>query len=299
MKIGLKIDVDTFRGTRLGVRPLLRLFESQGIKATFYFSVGPDNMGRHLFRLFNPAFLMKMLKSNASGLYGWDILFKGTLWPGPIIGEKCADIIREAHAQGHEIGLHAWDHHAWQTRIGKAGKAFVEKELTRGVELLASLLGKAPISSACPAWKCNETVLSVKEKLDFQFNSDCRGHSPFYPLIGKIPAAQPQIPTTLPTYDEVIGRNGITSENYNSFMLDQVKTAAFPVLTVHAEAEGLAVHALFQDFVERVKSEGGEFVPLGSLLGDCEGKIPAAEMVQASIPGREGWLGMQKEKSNE
>ena len=299
MKIGLKIDVDTFRGTRLGVRPLLKLFETKGIKATFYFSVGPDNMGRHLFRLFNPAFLMKMLKSNAPGLYGWDILFKGTLWPGPKIGKKCADIIREAHAQGHEIGLHAWDHHAWQARIGKAGKAFVEKELTQGVETLAAILGQRPVSSACPAWKCDDTVLSVKEKLGFKFNSDCRGHSPFYPLIGKTPALQPQIPTTLPTYDEVIGRNGITFDNYNSFMLAQVKASSFPVLTVHAEAEGLAVHALFQNFVERVKSEGGDFVPLGSLLADCEGRIPAEKMIKASIAGREGWLGKQKEKGDD
>ena len=299
MKIGLKIDVDTFRGTRWGVLPLLKLFESKGIKATFYFSVGPDNMGRHLFRLLNPAFLMKMLKSNAPGLYGWDIIFKGTLWPGPKIGKKCADIIREAHAQGHEIGLHAWDHHAWQTHIGRAGKAFVEKELTQGVEALTSILGKAPLSSACPAWKCDEAVLAVKEKLGFTFNSDCRGQSPFYPLIGKIPATEPQIPTTLPTYDEVIGRNGITHNNYNSFMLDQVKASSFPVLTVHAEAEGLAVHALFQNFVERVKSEGGDFVPLGSLLAGGKGEIPAVEMIQAEIPGREGWLAKQKEKGDD
>ena len=291
--------MDTFRGTRLGVRPLLRLFESQGIKATFYFSVGPDNMGRHLFRLFNPVFLMKMLKSNAPGLYGWDILFKGTLWPGPLIGKKCADIIREAHAQGHEIGLHAWDHHAWQANIGKAGKAFVEKELTQGVEVLTSILGQKPVSSACPAWKCDDTVLEVKEKLGFRFNSDCRGQFPFYPFVGNGVITQPQIPTTLPTYDEVIGRNGITHNNYNPFMLEQVKASSFPVLTIHAEAEGLAVHALFQNFVTRVRSEGGDFVPLGTLLSGFEGKIPTVEMIKASLPGREGWLAQQKEEGSD
>ena len=297
MRIGLKIDVDTYRGTRLGVRPLLRLFEAQGIRATFYFSVGPDNMGRHLFRLFNPSFFIKMMKSNAPGLYGWDILFKGTLWPGPIIGNKCADIIRETQSLGHEVGLHAWDHHAWQAHIGKTGKDFIENQLTKGVEKLGSILGKNPVSSACPAWKCDEDVLEIKEKFGFKFNSDCRGYSPFFPLVRNKLANQAQIPTTLPTYDEVIGRNGITAETYNPFMLEKVKSSSFPVLTIHAEAEGLAVHSLFKNFTERVKSEGGEFLPLGELLAGSGGKVKAAEMIKSEIPGREGWLAIQAEKS--
>ena len=40
MKVGLRVDVDTFRGTRKGVPELMRIMDRHGIHAAFFFPPG-------------------------------------------------------------------------------------------------------------------------------------------------------------------------------------------------------------------------------------------------------------------
>jgi len=199
MRVGLRIDVDTFRGTRRGVPALCRLLEERRICATFFFSVGPDNMGRHLRRLWRPAFARKMLRTRAASLYGWDVILRGTILPGPVIGERLGPVIRAAADAGHEIGLHAWDHHAWQARIDAMDGAAIREHLRRGFDLLARIAGREPVASAAPGWRCPERILPEKETFPFRYNSDCRGERIFRPVVAGRRLEQVQIPTTLPT----------------------------------------------------------------------------------------------------
>jgi len=292
MRIGLRIDVDTFRGTRIGVPNLCAVLAHHDVKATFFFSVGPDNMGRHLWRLLRPAFLWKMLRTRAARLYGWDVLLRGTLWPGPVIGRKLAGVIRDAALAGHEVGLHAWDHHAWQAHIDQMDADAIHQSLHRGVELLTRLLDHPPTCSAVPGWKCNDRVLEEKAGFPFRFNSDCRGDSIFRPVVGDRELSQPQVPVTLPTYDEIIGRDGVSDDNYNAYMLGLLRPGQTNVLTIHAEVEGIVCLPMFERFVEQALSQGHQFVPLGVLLQDS-GPIGTARIEPATIPGREGWVACQ------
>jgi undecaprenyl phosphate-alpha-L-ara4FN deformylase len=295
MKVGLRIDVDTFRGTSLGVPNLCRILADHSVKATFFFCVGPDNMGRHLWRLLRPAFFLKMMRTNASSLYGWDILFKGTFWPGPLIGRKLAATIRAAADDGHEIGLHAYDHHAWQAHLDTMTDVEIFNSLKEGVDELSKILGRKPVCSAVPAWKCNNATLIAKAKFAFQYNSDCRGHSIFYPIVDGRLFSQPQIPVTLPTYDEAVGKNGISDCNYNDYLLSLLKPLALNVLTIHAEVEGIAKYALFKEFLKKSQAKGISFVPLAALLANS-GTIDRNAIIAKEIPGREGWLACQETK---
>jgi undecaprenyl phosphate-alpha-L-ara4FN deformylase len=294
MKAGLRIDVDTFRGTRLGVPNLCRTLADHAIKATFFFCVGPDNMGRHLWRLLRPVFFRKMMRTKASSLYGWDIIFKGTFWPGPLIGQKLAPVLRAAAIDAHEIGLHAYDHHAWQAHLDTMSDQEIYNEIKKGIDLLTKILGRHPVCSAVPAWKCNDAVLAAKEKFGFKYNSDCRGKSIFYPVVDGRTLSLPQIPVSLPTYDEVVGQCGISDDNYNDYLLSLFDPVKLNVLTIHAEVEGIVKFDLFKDFLKMAKAKGVSFVPLGQLLADSP--IGSASVIAKEIAGREGWLACQKEK---
>jgi len=292
MHIGLRVDVDTYRGTKVGVPNLLRILDRSRAAATFFFSVGPDNMGRHLWRLARPKFFGKMLRTKAPRLYGWDIVIRGTFWPGPVIGEKLGDVIRAAADAGHEVGLHAWDHHAWQMHLDRMDADEITAVLGKGVEALEHILGRPPLCSAAPAWKCNDAVLLAKERFPFRYNSDCRGRTVFRPAVNGMVLSQPQVPTDLPTYDEVVGRNGVTEETYNAYLLSLVKPDTLNVLTIHAEVEGIALASTFADFVSLAHSRGIDIVPLGDLLPDAD-TVPSGTMVPQEIPGREGWVACQ------
>ncbi len=291
MLTGLRIDVDTLRGAQQGVPRLLDLLKREKIKATFFFSVGPDNMGRHLWRLFKPAFLWKMLRTNAPILYGWNILRCGVVGCGPDIGRNVIEIIHRTVAEGHEVGLHAWDHHKWQSmNMDKPGA--VTQEIRLGFERLAEILGTEPLSSAAPAWRAPAVVLTAKRAFPFLYNSDCRGTDCYLPILPDQTEAQPQIPVTLPTYDEMIGLYGTTDTNYNHRLLDLFRPKELNILCLHAEVEGLAKAALFDNFLQQAWRRDLTFTRLDKIFA-AQGKLKSAALEIRSSLGREGQMAFQ------
>ncbi len=70
MRLALKVDVDTLRGTREGVPRLVEVFKRHGVGATFLFSLRPDHTGRAIKRVFRPGFVGKVKRTSVVEHYG-------------------------------------------------------------------------------------------------------------------------------------------------------------------------------------------------------------------------------------
>ncbi len=293
--LGVRVDVDTHEGLRDGVPRLLDLLRDAGVHATFYLAMGPDRSGLAVLNLLRPGFLAKMYRTGAVRVYGLRTILSGTLLPARLVGAALPEIGRRARAEGHETGVHGWDHRLWQDRLLGLSAARVAEQLDRGFSGYEAALGERPSTFAAPAWLTSEAALLHQETYRLRYASDCRGREPFLPVVGGSALVTPQVPATLPTLDEALGFSHESAGDYFESMLERARGEAWPVLTVHAELEGGPYAEDFAQFLDRVPSRGVRCVPLGSLLEArlAAGPLPACPVLHAPVPGRHGVVAVQ------
>jgi len=296
MRIALKIDVDTLRGTLEGVPALLELLERQGVRATFLFSLGPDHTGRALRRIFRRGFLGKVRRTSVLSHYGWRTLLYGTLLPGPHIGRRAGPSMRAVREAGHQVGIHCYDHVRWQDFVARRDAAWTRWEMTRAMQAFQEVFGQRAEVHGAAGWQVNAHALALEQMLGFRYASDTRGRAPFYPVLGGIASACMQIPTTLPTLDELIGRDGVDAGNADEALF-QASREALPaghVYTLHAELEGLRLRPLLERLLARWQEAGDDLGTLGDTYAALDpARVPRRPVVWGEVPGRSGVLAVE------
>jgi peptidoglycan/xylan/chitin deacetylase (PgdA/CDA1 family) len=290
-RISLKVDCDTYEGTKAGIPKLLRLLDRFRIRATFFFTLGPDRSGRAIVRIFTRrGFLTKMIRSRALSLYGPRTALYGTLLPAPLIGRRLAAEIRAVGDAGHEVGVHAWDHVRWHDRLHRLAEAEVAHDYGMAHAEFESIFGRRATASAAPGWHATAGSLAVQDRYGLLYASDTRGGAPFFPEAGGRQFRTLEIPTTLPTWDETL--NTPRSRDERAFV-DHYRCAitGTEVHSIHTEVEGTSLLPLFERQLEAWLADGTRFVTLQELAREAladPARIPIRRIVRTTLPGRAG-----------
>ncbi|HXP66645.1 MAG TPA: polysaccharide deacetylase family protein [Steroidobacteraceae bacterium] len=296
LRIGLKVDVDTLRGTREGVPRLMALFKKLGVDATFYFSVGPDHTGRAMRRVFRKGFAQKVARTSVLKHYGLKTLMYGVLLPGPDIGREAGDVMRAVHDAGFEVGLHTYDHVRWQDFVVGATDGWTRTEFERGINAFNAVFGFYPKSHAAAGWQINAYALELEREFGLKFASDTRGQTPFWPRLAGGRSSCPQLPTTLPTFDELLGRDGVDESNIAEtvFRMSQASEGGLHVFTLHAELEGMLLLDAFESLLRNWLTAGVTLTQMAFIRDAAMLRaMPEQAVILGEVPGRSGRLALQ------
>jgi undecaprenyl phosphate-alpha-L-ara4FN deformylase len=293
MKLALKIDVDTLRGTREGVPRLVELLRRHGAGATFLFSVGPDHTGRAIRRVFRPGFVSKVKRTSVVQHYGMKTLMYGTLLPGPDIGQRAGDVMRHVRDEGFEVGVHSWDHTKWQDGVAEADAEWTGKQMLLACERFTEIFKEEPRAHGAAGWQMNLHAFRMSQTLGFDYCSDGRGTHPHLPVWNAELIRCPQLPTTLPTLDELIGTDGITEANVAEKLLAMTAEPSMHghVFTLHAELEGMLLAPVLDQLIAGWKAQGYAVTSMRRLYETVQAlALPRHEVGAGTIPGRSGTL---------
>lgn len=282
-KIALRIHVGTLAGARHGIPLLIERLQALQAHASFLLCLGPDQSGR----AFGQA--MRMARH-----CGWQTPLRGTLIPAGEIGKKAVESLRLIEAAGFEAGLSAWNRVAWEKGVASADNNWIAADLEKGVQAFTDVFGHPPKLFGAPDWQAHRQQLRLLQRLGFSHASDCRGIAPFLPVYQGEPLPCPQLPTTLPTLEELM-HGGRSDQDAVQRLLELTeKNRDSQVFSLRAEHEGLGYTEALESLWQGWQQQGYALSSLGELAADLNPKsLPYGEIRCGDVPNRDGSLYLQ------
>ena len=296
LRLALKVDVDTDCGTRIGVPNLVADCEEFDVPACFLFSLGPDQTGRAVTRVFRPGFFKKVSRTSVVQLYGIRTLLNGTLLPAPHIGRRNAKAMREVRDAGFEVGIHCYNHYRWQDYVQKMSVVAIREEFLAARAEFLRIFGVEAQTAGAAGWQSNARSREIYDEAGLLYASDTRGRSPFFPRINGRVFKTLEIPSTLPTFDELLGRPEYPESRIVPHYLSLLREDHLNVFTLHAEIEGMGHRRLFRELIAAGRERGVQFVRLDEAareLLEHRDSIPVCDQPMAEIDGRSGLVAVQ------
>jgi peptidoglycan/xylan/chitin deacetylase (PgdA/CDA1 family) len=203
--------------------------------------------------------------------------------------------MRRARDAGFEVGIHCFDHTSWQDFVSRRGEAWTRRQMLLAVERFREVFGSSPTVHGAAGWQMNQAALALEEELGFHYASDTRGAAPFVPWLQGRRSRCPQLPTTLPTLDELIGIDGVGVAQVHEAVLARTREpSAHHVFTLHAELEGMKLLPVLQRLMRGWQAQGYELVSMRTLLAGIDpAQLPACAVLPGTVPGRSGTLAVQ------
>jgi len=131
----------------------------------------------------------------------------------------------------------------------------------------------------------------VQDGRGLLYASDTRGETPFRPRVDGGVLETLQLPTTMPTMDEVVGR----VSNVPAALANAVHPG-INVFTLHAEVEGGVHVKTFEAFLGELDAARVRLARLDDLAATVKAvgdDLPHARVVRGWIEGRSNWIALQ------
>ena len=217
--VAIRMDVDSARDIAL-VPELLDLFRLFDIKGTFFVTTGPDRLAFNLFKhVANPRRYLKFIKSKPLR-YGFQSL-NGIL-RNVRVEAACPAALRGITEEGHELGLHGYDHYAWMNEVPNLDETSIKALISRGLKALTAVSASNIVGFASPGFTATSALLRAIDTFGFSYSSDFKCSeptSPFYPKTGAETRHVLQVPVSMDSIGE-LSANGVPEDEIKVRVLE-------------------------------------------------------------------------------
>jgi peptidoglycan/xylan/chitin deacetylase (PgdA/CDA1 family) len=204
--------------------------------------------------------------------------------------------MRAVRDAGFEVGIHCYNHYRWQDYVQTMSLAEVTAEFEAARAEFRRIFGAEAHTAGAAGWQCNTRSREAYEQAGLLYASDTRGRSPYFPRVDGRVFGTLEIPSTLPTFDELMGRPEFPDARIVAHYLSLLRADRPNVFTLHAEIEGMGRRGLFRALLAACKQRDVEFIRLDALARELLAKrstIPVEDQVMAPIDGRSGLVATQ------